>query len=836
MWHFESREVGLMRRLFLQYRVSRRRSPTTCNQSILSIALWAAAVLVAGLPVHAAASSGSFPFTICSDQFCSDDCMVQDCPEGSEVFLNILGYAPLEPCQNFDDQIRERRVQDDLRRFQEYQGRGDPVLLRVYPQPTDVHPVRLRKSFYDGVRPLGFWIIRDVWLDENCDDNDPEAPIGTANIKAVIDEVEAAGAMDLIFAWEFLNEFKYDSCGYSGEVITYLENMCLYLKAELSTRGLGSFSNWVTWNSWPEADHIRSVPGKPPVHVPCLDYYSYNAYPYWPRHVRDHQGGHGTGTPFAGYLSALKHHVNEEYAPVKPLVISETGLPDSPSVGDATGDQGNLKPWYPTYRWGGLSKEQVAEGLTDGYWAARLTGMDGIAFFEWNDEWWKGGELCTHNDVPEEYYGLLSFDLHGPWSVGDPARYKLQQQTVQDLFRMQLPFSGWTLSVEPDDPSVPKDGTTTIRASLSGPPNEPALPVTYRWEASRGLIVGDSDTVQFYPGGQMLGPATVTVIASDANNTANIASTDITITTAESPDIQVLTLGWGGPSKARASGRVSDVKLGEFADGHKVAVYLYYLSGGTYNYAVQPFGNMKKIWVRSDGYWWTQLNNAGNNDLLACLVEWSFDPVDESGKSDTWVPDTAIDCHRIDTANDEDEDNEGSNDRLPDDWENTYFGDKDLYNAYDDPDDDDANNLEEFLAGTNPAMSDNDSETDGLRDTWELRYFGTLDYDANDDPDGDGLDNATEFSLGLHPGRTAADKDRDGLPDSWERSFFGDLSQGAGGNPDGDRYTNLDEYEFGKSPIEYDTYVPALSQHGVLVFLLLAAGAILVIRRRRRTR
>jgi hypothetical protein len=186
------------------------------------------------------------------------------------------------------------------------------------------------------------------------------------------------------------------------------------------------------------------------------------------------------------------------------------------------------------------------------------------------------------------------------------------------------------------------------------------------------------------------------------------------------------------------------------------------------------------------------MNWSPGGRIVAWLVPISLDP-DCSQPSD-WVPEGAI-AHAV-----SDETNDADNDLLRDAWEIDYFGDLG-YGRYDDPDSDLADNLEEFLAGTNPIVRDNDGDDDGLLDTWEYRFFGTLDYDGDADPDADGLSNATELTLGIHPGRTAVDQDRDKLPDAWEIRWFGDLLEHADGDLDGDGLTNLDAYEFGISPL-----------------------------------
>jgi hypothetical protein len=651
------------------------------------------------------------------------------------------------------------------------------------------------KSFYDGVRERGFWVLRDMYFPA-CDE-----PAAKARIDDVIDEVEAAEGFDVIFAWEFGMEYQPSVC---PGLAQFLEDMCSYVKSH--TKIPTGRSKWVTWGSWNRADPLYTDPGGSPIDVSCLDYRSYNAYPYDPEHIRDHQGGHATGTPYAGYLAALK-----QYLPDKPLVVTETGLPDSPSVGGW--EHPKLRPWPPAYRFGGLNSEQVAEGLADRYWDARLLGnVAGLAYFEWNDEWWKceeEGAPCQHaldlDKAPEEYFGLLSFDKHDH-NVIDTARFKLQQQTARDLYTMRR--ETLQVTVTPDDGSIPKNGSTTIRAEVSGA----VAPVRFRWESSRGYVVGTSDTVEFLAGPRALGPATVTAIAVDANNRTDRGSSVVGITTSGTPDIEVLTLGEGSLSEARASGRVRDVDL----TAYKAILYM-----ETDKLYIQPLNVMKSIWIRPDGYWWTQVENNYSGNLLSWLVPVAFDPPNEVPLG--WAPAEAIAFDRMDGSNDTD------NDLLPDPWELSSFGSLTTYGRYGDPDDDLRDNLEEFLAGTDPNVGDNDSDLDDLPDTWEYGYFGTLSYDQYSDPDGDGLDNESELALGIHPGRTAVDRDRDELPDTWEFYWYGSLGRGPGDDPDGDGSSNLEEYELGTSPVQ----VPAMSIQGLVsLCLLIGASGAVVLRRR----
>jgi hypothetical protein len=685
-----------------------------------------------------------FPFTIAGSQFLRD---------GVPVFLNAIGYQPLEPGQAIADAIRETRVQDDLRRLADFRGGPDPLLLRVYAQPTAQLPIRMPKSFYDGLRHLGMYVVRDIYFQDNYLASDALAK-GRANVDAVINEVASVGAMDRIFAWEIGNEFRANTAAEVAGLQDFLGAMRTYIKARLAEPGREGCSNWVTWASWPPADPLRTdgtrfVP-------PDLDYYSINAYSYDPERIRDHQAGPVTGTPYAGYLAALKAQL-----PDKPLVISETGLPDSPSAVGT--DQESLPPLAPSYRRGHLTDEQVAEGLADRYWDIRLSGVvAGFSLFEWNDEWHKVGNPTVHDDHPEEYFGIVRFDT-------DPieARSKLQLETVRDLFTMQLPAAAPVITgLSAQSTTLSSAGTTTIRALVSP---DAVGPVRFRWEASRGVIVGDSDTVQFDAAGRALGTATVTAVAIDARGHATRESIAIAITPSGSPGLEALTLG-----TQRASGQVTNVDLDQF----QVVAYIQ-----TNQLYVQPYTDAKSIWVGPDGYWWTPVFNGFNGQLVAWVVPKSYDPplTLPIGSS----PPGAIAMARLAFGNDAD------NNLLPDPWQPASAPGR-----YADPDGDGANNLEEFLAHRSPTVPDNDDDSDGLPDTWERRFFGTSSADnAGDDPDGDGLTNRMELDMAIHPGRTAVDRDRDGLPDNWERRTWGNLTPRPDDDPDGDGRTIRDAYE-----------------------------------------
>lgn len=154
-------------------------------------------------------------------------------------------------------------------------------------------------------------------------------------------------------------------------------------------------------------------------------------------------------------------------------------------------------------------------------------------------------------------------------------------------------------------------------------------------------------------------------------------------------------------------------------------------------------------------------------------------------------------------------------DGLPDTWEIQYqfdpFDNTGVNGASGNPDNDGLNNLQEYIAGTNPR--DPDSDHDGLPDDWEVFYSLNPNSSvgingATGDPDGDGLTNIREYQLGTNPRNP--DTDGDGLPDGWEVLYGLDPlnpngDNGANGDPDHDGVTNIDEYHNGTSPNGQDT-------------------------------
>lgn len=111
-----------------------------------------------------------------------------------------------------------------------------------------------------------------------------------------------------------------------------------------------------------------------------------------------------------------------------------------------------------------------------------------------------------------------------------------------------------------------------------------------------------------------------------------------------------------------------------------------------------------------------------------------------------------------------------------------------------------------------------DTDADGLPDAWELAHFRALANEpaatvlprcgAKDNPDGDAFNNLEEFIAGSNPNNPASspiDTDADGLTDAWEIHFFGSIDA-PNAHPrldaDNDGFTNLQENAGDSNPID----------------------------------
>lgn len=145
-------------------------------------------------------------------------------------------------------------------------------------------------------------------------------------------------------------------------------------------------------------------------------------------------------------------------------------------------------------------------------------------------------------------------------------------------------------------------------------------------------------------------------------------------------------------------------------------------------------------------------------------------------------------------------------DGLPDVWETYYFTNL-TESLTSDRDDDFLSNAYEFIHGLNPTQPNGagDVDNDGLPDDWEQTWFGNLNQNAAGDPDRDGYNNLVELQNGsapTNPNSLPGDTDGDSLPDAWETANLGGLTYWAYEDPDNDGYHNVAERAAGTDPLD----------------------------------
>ena len=144
-------------------------------------------------------------------------------------------------------------------------------------------------------------------------------------------------------------------------------------------------------------------------------------------------------------------------------------------------------------------------------------------------------------------------------------------------------------------------------------------------------------------------------------------------------------------------------------------------------------------------------------------------------------------------------------DGMPDKWEDRYGLDKnDAADALDDPDSDGLDNLEEYLAGTDPLNADTDGDL--LSDFDELNTHST--DPTRSDTDGDGLDDYAELVSHMTD-PLSSDSDGDRLSDGDEVAVFG--SDPLITDTDGDGYSDFVESRTGSNPADAGSGPPLIT-------------------------
>jgi len=140
--------------------------------------------------------------------------------------------------------------------------------------------------------------------------------------------------------------------------------------------------------------------------TPFLDFRSYNIYPYgiWEESRIDLDKRNKS------LFEMWTEHFKKEY-PDKPLLITETGLSESPNA-QHTGP--------PHYGYGGNTEDEHAEYLQETWkeLIAAKVPLAGMCIHEYLDSWWKFGKEDSLEHDPsdvEEWFGIVAIEPEGDW-------------------------------------------------------------------------------------------------------------------------------------------------------------------------------------------------------------------------------------------------------------------------------------------------------------------------------------------------------------------------------------------------------------------------------------
>jgi len=215
----------------------------------------------------------------------------------------------------------------------------------------------------------GLWVIQGLWIDPKGDFADP------AFRKKCFDQLEREitrlSRHPNILGYLLMNEPHGEAVYHAGiETMERFFQDLAGIVQKIDPDRPFSYSNCVF------TDFIRPS---------MFSFVAQNVYPYSPDTIRRALG-------YRTYLEILKNR----FAPDKPFIVTEFGLSVS-EKGDGRG-------------YGGNTLEEQSEGVISMWKDILASGAAGGCAFMWIDGWWKGGDENTHNNNPEEWYGLLEAD------------------------------------------------------------------------------------------------------------------------------------------------------------------------------------------------------------------------------------------------------------------------------------------------------------------------------------------------------------------------------------------------------------------------------------------
>ena len=291
-----------------------------------------------------------------------------------------------------------------------------------------VFPMKMPEKFFEALDGTDLVYGQDIWVwgSENDFLSDSFYAKTMETIKAAIDYTYKVGRPDRLVLFSVGDELQAESVvrtdnlhpdvhDYTGKhiivtnrtptevaIARLIDGAIDYELTQYGQRHLYCHTSWT---------HIGPIADRPDLEVPtknivnadmgdlnCLNIYTYA------RGVRTSPPGSVTKTSYQGYLEELAAQTN------KPILITQAGLSTSPF---------EPKPWVPGF--GGHKVKDVPKTFKE-IWKDIRTAKGkekfcGLAFFEFQDEWWKSGKDAagsTRHDRedPEQWFGVYETDIN----------------------------------------------------------------------------------------------------------------------------------------------------------------------------------------------------------------------------------------------------------------------------------------------------------------------------------------------------------------------------------------------------------------------------------------
>ncbi len=301
--------------------------------------------------------------------------------DGEKFFVKGVNYEAYRPGQSPDngDKVNLEMVDHDFTLIKE----------------AGFNTIRTAGGMTPEIMTLaqkhGLWVMDGIWFNKDMDYADPQTlEYAMGLLKADIDWTKN---YDNVLCYLFINEPDMERVRSAGKEKTeeFLRKLAKGVKA-LDPKRQVSFANWA-----PLAFIDHSF----------LDLVGMNAYIFSPNTISLSLG-------YRSYIEWLKKDVAKD----KPLVITEFGL----SVSKTRQGQAQLG----SYGYGGNTVAEQATADVAMYNDLIQGGATGGCVFTWIDEWWMTGDKSVHDNVPEEYFGIVSMD-EDPKGTPRDAYYALQQ-------------------------------------------------------------------------------------------------------------------------------------------------------------------------------------------------------------------------------------------------------------------------------------------------------------------------------------------------------------------------------------------------------------------------